>query len=56
MDLRPNPIVELNKNLLLDALSTPTELARSFGGKKQLTVKGAMKGSLKRMLNNKIGS
>ena len=53
IDLRPNPIVQLNKNLLLDALSTPTELAKSFGKKH----KGAYKGSIKKMFaKNLIGS
>ena len=31
VDVRPNPIVELNPNILLDTLATPSELARSFG-------------------------
>ena len=32
--VKPNPIVSLNKNLLLDALATQSELAKSFGKKK----------------------
>ena len=44
--VRPNPIIQLNKNLLLDALATPSELAKSFGRKKGAS---AFKSSLKKI-------
>lgn len=50
IDIRPNPIVQLKENMLLDALSTPADLARSLRKKKGGATGTHMKSSLKKML------